>query len=148
MDLVLDREYYPGGTNGTLHLEGKKLSKSIEPSAAFFKQSMTCIPEGIYELELILDNSMQGILLFNCPNGLRSNMLIDTVVCTKQLQRNIVLVSEITGEGRGVPSQKALTNLTHLIEQALQKGEKATLEIRSYPEHALNLTCHRIEWMD
>ena len=148
MDLVLDREYWPGGTNGTLLLEGKILGKSIEPSAAYFKQNTSCIPEGIYELDLILDNSMQGIYLFNCPNGLRSHMLKDTMVCTKQLQRNIVLVSEITGEGRGVPCPTDLAILTHLIEQALKKGEKATLEIRSYPEHALNLTCHQIEWMD
>ncbi|RAI85609.1 DUF5675 family protein [Algoriphagus yeomjeoni] len=148
MDLVLDREYYPGGTNGSLILEGKILCKCIELPAAFFKPQSVCISEGIYELDFIPDSTKQRISLFRCPNGIRSEKPTEVELCTKQLQRNIVLVSEITGEGRGVPSPKALANLTHLIGQALQKGEKATLEIRSYPEHALNLTCHQIEWMD
>ena len=148
MDLVLDREYYPGGTNGTLSLDGKILCKCIEPPTAFFKSDLACLSEGNYELDLLPDNQMQRIILFKCPNGIRSANPERLELCTKQVQQNIVPVSEITGEGRGVPSSKALDYLTHLIEQALQKGEKATLEIRSCPEQALNLTCHQIEWME
>ncbi|SFT42390.1 hypothetical protein SAMN04489724_0694 [Algoriphagus locisalis] len=148
MDLVLDREYWPGGTNAALLLDGKTLCQCIEPPAAHFRADVACIPEGNYELDLIPDTHMQRISLFGCPNGIRSDKPTEVEICTRQLQRNIVLVSEITGEGRGVPCQKAWTNLLHLIGQALQRGEKATLEIRSYPEHALNLTCHQLEWMD
>tara|TARA_R110002020_G_scaffold435805_1_gene646039 strand:- start:924 stop:1370 length:447 start_codon:yes stop_codon:yes gene_type:complete len=148
MDLVLNREYWPGGTNSTLLLDGKILCQCIEPPAAHFRPVMACIPEDNYELDLIHDTPMQGISLFKCPNGLRSEMPTEVELCIRQLHRNIVLVSEITGEGRGVPCQKAWENLLHLIGQALNKGEKATLEIRSYPENALNLTFHRIEWMD
>lgn len=79
---------------------------------------------------------------------MRSELRPEVEIGIVSLHRNIILVSEITGEGRGVSSQKAKDKLTHLIEQALKRGEKATLEIRSYPENALNLTCHRIEWMD
>lgn len=138
MDLVLDREYWPGGTNGALLLDGKTLCQCMEPPAAYFRADTACIPEGIYELDLISDTPMQRISLFRCPNGIRSDMPTEVEICTRQLQRNIVLVSEITGEGRGVPCQKAWTNLLHLIGQTLQRGEKATLEIRSYPEHARN----------
>ncbi|MEB2787180.1 DUF5675 family protein [Algoriphagus persicinus] len=148
MDLVLDREYWPGGTNSTLQLDGKILCRCIEPPAAYFEPDLDCIPEGIYELDLIPDTSMQRIKLFRCPNGLRSDKPTEVELCTKQLQRNIVPVSEITGEGRGVPCHKAVENLLHLVGQALSKGEKATLEIRSCPEYALNLTCHQIAWMD
>mgnify|MGYP003643785786 CR=1 FL=1 len=148
MDLVLDREYWPGGTNSTLLHEGKMLCRCIEPPAAHFLQDTTCIREGIYELDFIPDTTMQRISLFRCPNGIKSDKPTEVELCMKQLHRNIVLVSEITGEGRGVPSQKALDELLHLVDQALKRGEKATLEIRSYPEHALNLTCHQIEWMD
>lgn len=148
MDLVLDREYYPGGTNGTLSLDGKILCKCTEPPAAFFKPDLACFPEGNYELDLIPANHKQRIVLFKCPNGIRSAKPIEVEIGTKTMERNIVPVSEITGEGRGTPSAQAWEDLLHRIGQALQRGEKATLEIRSYPEHALNLTCHQIAWMD
>ena len=148
MDLVLNREYWPGGTNSALLLDGKTLCKCIEPPAAHFKPSTACIPEGNYELAIIPDTSMQRISLFRCPNGLRANRPTEVDICIRQLHHNIVLVSEITGEGRGVPSQKAWERLLQLVGQAHQKGEKATLEIRSYPENALNLTFHQIAWMD
>lgn len=148
MDLVLDREYWPGGTNGVLLLDGKKLCLSIEPPAACFGSVEACIQEGYYELDLIPDNQMQRIGLFRCPGGIKSTHPEAGALCTKVLHRNIVPVSEITGEGKGVPSQKAMEHLLHLIGQAHQNGEKATLEIRSYPENALNLAFHEIAWMD
>lgn len=148
MDFVLDREYWPGGTNSALLHEGKMLCRCIEPPAAHFGQDTTCIREGIYEFDLIPDTPMQRIRLFKTRNGIRYSKPTEVELCTKLLHRNIVLVSEITGEGRGVPCQKALDNLLHLVGQAHKRGEKATLEIRSYPEHALNLTCHQIAWMD
>src|SRR5690606_24220105 len=97
----------PGGTNGALLLDGKILCRCIEPPAAHFLQDMTCIREGIYELDFIPDTTLQRISLFRCPNGIRSDKPTEVELCTKQLQRNIVPVSEITGEGKGVPSQKA-----------------------------------------
>ena len=148
MDLVLDREYYPGGTNGAILLEGKTLCHCIEPPAAHFRPALACFPEGNYELDLIPANHKQRIVLFKCPNGIRSAKPTGVEICTGIKQRNIVPVSEITGEGRGTPSAQAWEDLLHRIGQALQRGEKATLEIRSYPEHALNLTCHQIAWMD
>ncbi|WBL44278.1 DUF5675 family protein [Algoriphagus halophytocola] len=148
MDLVLNREYYPGGTNGVLLQDASMLCKCIEPPAAYFKPLISCIAEGIYELELIPDNQTQRIRLFRCPNGIRSGIPIEVEISTITMERNIVPVSEITGEGRGTPSPKAWQNLLDLVGQALQQGEKATLEIRSYPENALNLTFHQIEWMD
>lgn len=148
MDLVLDREYWPGGTNGSLLCNGNILSHTAELPVAHFRQPLSCIPEGIYELELVQVYTHQKINLFKTPNGIRSPLRPEVEIGIELLHRNIILVSEITGEGRGVPSPKALAKLLHLVDQALKRGEKATLEIRSYPEHALNLTCHQIEWMD
>ncbi|MBN7814711.1 DUF5675 family protein [Algoriphagus pacificus] len=148
MDLVLDREYFPGGTNGVFLLDGKILCYCIEAPSDFFRQGISCIPEGIYELDLISNKTSKEIRLFNCPNGIRSHESSEVAISTRNLDQNIILVSEITGEGMGKPSKKAETSFLHLIEQALKKGEKVTLEIRSCPDNALNLTCHQIEWMD
>ncbi|SFB46424.1 DUF5675 family protein [Algoriphagus aquimarinus] len=148
MDLVLERECWPGGTNGTLLHDGQILSRTIEKPSAHFKPAVACCPEAVYQVERLYINRKAGLYLFRTPNGIKQAISPQVEIGVLPLHRNIVLVSEITGEGRGVPSQKALDELLHLVDQALKRGEKATLEIRSYPEHALNLTCHQIEWMD
>lgn len=148
MDLVLERECWPGGTNGTLLLDGQVLCRTVEKSAAHFKPTVACCPEGIYQLAHFRINNKESLYLFNTPNGVRQAISPQVEIGVLPLHRNIVLVSEITGEGRGVPSQKAWEQLLQLVGQAHLKGEKATLEIRSYPENALNLTFHQIAWMD
>lgn len=148
MQLVLNREYWPGGTNGTLTLESKILGVTVEPKATHFGSGRACIPEGVYTLRLELDGGNQKILLTKTGSNSRKFGQPEPELGVEQLHRNIVLVSEITGEGRGVPSREAFQNLVSQIGQTLGKGEKATLEIRSCPECALNLTYHQIQWMD
>lgn len=154
MHLVLTREYWPTGTNGSLSLDGKEISKTIEAPAAQFEPSLSCLREGIYLLNCLANPPKMAFALFKDRIGLplpdyplaelNASVQLDGSV----LQRNIVMVSEITGEGRGLPSLENLQKLFSLIGQILLKSERAILEIRSCPEHALNLTCHCIEWMD
>lgn len=148
MNLVLTREYWPGGTNGTLTLQSKILGVTIEPKAPHFGSGMSCIPEGVYTLSLKIVGEIKKIILTNSGSNGPSVVRSEPELGVEQLHCNIVLVSEITGEGRGTPSVKAWNHLLIQIAQALGKGEKATLEIRSYPENALNLTYHQIAWMD
>jgi hypothetical protein len=147
MQLVLNREYWPGGTNGILTLQSETVSVTIEPKATHFGSGLSCIPEGVYALRLEMGGGEKIFLTNAGPNGRRAGQS-DPELGVEQLHRNIVLVSEITGEGRGVPNRDAFKQLVSLIGQALGKGERATLEIRSYPEAALNLTYHQIRWMD
>lgn len=148
MKFLLTREYWPGGTNGSLSYNGKILCATAELSAACFHSSMACLPEGLYELDLVQSSSEQQIVVFKNSGSHKSEIRRKAELGLTQLHRNIVLVSEITGEGRGVPSREAFQNVTSLIGQASGKGERASLEIRSCPECALNLTYHQIRWMD
>ena len=148
MQLVLNREYWPGGTNGSLYHNGKILCATTELPAVCFMPAISCLPEGTYELQLVCCAIERQIKLFKIPNSGKLKTGIEAELGTRQLHRSIVLVSEITGEGKGIPSTDACQNLASLIAQALEKGESAYLEIRSYPELALNLTYHQIQWMD
>ncbi|WP_026969314.1 DUF5675 family protein [Algoriphagus terrigena] len=148
MKFLLTREYWPGGTNGSLSYNGKILCATAELPSACFHPSMACLPEGVYELDLVQSSSEQQIAVFQNSGSHKSKIPRKAELGLTQLHRNIVLVSEITGEGRGVPGREVFQNLTSLIGQTLGKGEKATLEIRSCPECALNLTYHQIQWMD
>lgn len=148
MELVLSREYWPGGTNGTLKLNSKILAETVEPKAPHFGSGVTCIPEGVYTLRMEVVGDIRKILLTKSGLENRTVRRSKPQLGVEQLQDNIVLVSEITGEGRGVPCIKSWNHLLNLIDQALGKGEMATLEIRSCPESALNLTYHQIAWMD
>lgn len=148
MQLVLNREYWPGGTNGTLTLQSETLSVTIEPKATHFGAGISCIPEGFYALRLEMDGGDQKILLTKAESNGRRADQFDRQLGVEQLHCNIVLVSEITGEGTSIPSEEACRCLASLIGQAAEKGERAYLEIRSCPEAAINLTYHQIRWMD
>ena len=148
MKFLLTREYWPGGTNGRLAKEGEILSDTVELPAACFHPSIACLSEGFYNLDLIQSSSGEKIIVFKNSGFDTTENRRKAELGVEQLHRNIVLVSEITGEGRGVPNRTALKQLVSLIAQALGKGERASLEIRSYPESALNLTYHQILWMD
>lgn len=148
MHLVLNREYWPGGTNGTLTLQSEILGITIEPKAPHFGSGLSCIPEGVYKLKLKIVGEIKKIILTNSGSKGHNLVSCGPELSLEQLNCNIVLVSEITGEGRGTPSVKAWTHLIIRIAQALRKGELVSLEIRSCPDRALNLTYQQIEWMD
>jgi hypothetical protein len=148
MKFLLTREYWPGGTNGLLARKGEILSATVELPAACFTPSIACVSEGIYELDLVHTSLDPQIVLFENSDKTRGGIRRKAELGLSQLHRTIVLVSEITGEGRGVPNRDAFKQLVSLIGQALGKGERASLEIRSCPEAALNLTYHQIRWMD
>lgn len=148
MELLLTREYWPGGTNGSLLYKREPLCTTVEPPSTCFEPSVSCIPEGIYEIRSLRSPTGSQMEVWRKSSGSNRMLRKEAELGVNQLHRNIVLVSEITGEGRGVPSVDACQNLASLIGQALEKGESASLEIRSYPEAALNLTYHQIQWMD
>lgn len=148
MDLLLTREYWPGGTNGRLYWGEEFFCFTIESPAIHFRPATACIPEGRYELQLD-DKSGQPALLSLSPCGKTISPLRQKAeMGTEMGMHQIVLVAAITDEGRGIPDPTALTLLKTRIGQLLGKGKGALLEIRSYPEQALNLTYHQIAWMD
>ncbi|PPZ91802.1 hypothetical protein C3729_07000 [Cloacibacterium normanense] len=122
MEIVLERMYFPEGTNGFLSLNGKEICKTIELPWRNNKARVSCIPEGKYKirkrysakfkwhLELINVKNRKYILLHPANNAL------------KELNGCIAPVSQITGEGRGNESRKAFEKLKNLVFPYLENG--------------------------
>ena len=122
MEIVLERMYFPEGTNGVLNLNGKEICKTIELPWRNNKARVSCIPEGKYKirkrysakfkwhLELINVKNRKYILLHPANNAL------------KELNGCIAPVSQITGEGRGNESRKAFEKLKKLVFPYLESG--------------------------
>ena len=122
MEIVLERMYFPEGTNGVLSVNGKEICKTIELPWRNNKTRVSCIPEGKYKirkrfsakfnwhLELINVKNRKYILLHPANNAL------------KELNGCIAPVSQITGEGRGNESRKAFEKLKNLIFPYLENG--------------------------
>jgi hypothetical protein len=60
----------------------------------------------------------------------------------------IAPVSRLVGEGRGSQSKHAFEKLKEVIYAILDQKEDALLEIRSFPDAALNLVQFERSWMD
>lgn len=122
MEIILERIYFPEGTNGFLSLNGKEICKTIELPWRNNKARVSCIPEGKYKirkrysakfkwhLELINVKNRKYILLHPANNAL------------KELNGCIAPVSQITGEGRGNESRKAFEKLKNLVFPYLENG--------------------------
>ena len=122
MEIVLERMYFPEGTNGDLSLNGKEICKTIELPWRNNKARVSCIPEGKYKirkrfsakfkwhLELINVKNRKYILLHPANNAL------------KELNGCIAPVTQITGEGRGNESRKAFEKLKNLVFPYLETG--------------------------
>jgi hypothetical protein len=122
MEIVLERMYFPEGTNSVLSLNGKEICKTIELPWRNNQARVSCIPEGKYKirkrfsakfkwhLELINVKNRKYILLHPANNAL------------KELNGCIAPVSQITGEGRGNESRKAFEKLKNLVFPYLENG--------------------------
>ena len=83
MEIILERMYFPEGTNGFLSLNGKEICKTIELPWRNNKARVSCIPEGKYKirkrysakfkwhLELINVKNRKYILLHPANNALK-----------------------------------------------------------------------------
>ncbi|WP_185974252.1 DUF5675 family protein [Litoribacter populi] len=140
MKLVLNRAYWPNGTNGVIRLNGVEVVRTIELPWRNNKRSFSCIPEGVYELTQryserwgwhvkVRNVKDRSFILFHSANDAQ-----------KELRGCIALVLSHTGEGRGIQSVLATNRFRDLVFEALEKGEEVKLEILSDPEEALNLS--------
>lgn len=128
MELELIRIYSPEGTNGEL---GLKICKTIELPWLQNQRSVSCIPEGRYELKkrftkkhnlhlLVLDvPGRDGILIHPANNALN------------ELRGCIAPVTIHTGSGTGSESRLANEKLKVLVLDALKRKEKVFITIKS-----------------
>lgn len=122
MEILLERMYFPEGTNGVLSFEGKEICKTIELPWRNNQKRISCIPEGKYKIRKRFSIKFKWHLeLTNVKN--RSLILIHPANnALKELNGCIAPVTQLTGEGRGNESRKAFEKLKKLVFPYLESG--------------------------
>tara|TARA_R110001632_G_scaffold63318_2_gene151421 strand:+ start:79898 stop:80320 length:423 start_codon:yes stop_codon:yes gene_type:complete len=131
MDLTLYRAYFKEGTNGTLFYSDKFLCHTIELPWKDNKRSISCIPEGQYEIKtrfskrfkhhLILpDVKDRSFILFHPAND-----------ALNDLEGCIAPVTYLSGIGKGIYSKDAMQKLLSLAYQSKDRKEPILLTIKS-----------------
>lgn len=131
MEFILNRSYFKEGTNGTLFASDKFICHTIELPWKDNQRSISCIPEGNYELlSRTSEKFNKHFILKDVEN--RSLILIHPANNAKrELRGCIAPVNCLNGIGRGLYSKKALDKLRFLIELAFESKERIFLIIKS-----------------
>src|SRR6185312_11622998 len=123
MELLLKRLYFPGGTNGSLLINGQYHCKTIELPWKDNQTGISCIPEGTYNVKRRISAHLGGhLILENVPK--RDLILIHKANdAVKELRGCIAPVSKLTGEGKGDASKAAFDPLFLQVCNAIERGE-------------------------
>ena len=119
MVLILQRTYFPDGTNGKLGFDGKFICNTIELPWRENASRVSCIPEGEYFLKKrfsakyqwhieVVGVANRRLILFHPANNART-----------ELNGCIAPVTKISGAGLGLMSRKAFSKLKTLVFDAL-----------------------------
>ena len=130
MVLVLNRIYFPEGTQGILEWNGTIVCYTIELPWLGNQRRISCIPEGDYFLQLRFSPKFKWhFLLMNVPG--RDLILIHPANDAKlELLGCIAPVTVHTGIGKGSASRKALEKLKALTKKAFEQNEEVILKIQ------------------
>jgi len=131
MVLVLNRTYFPEGTQGVLEWNGIIICYTIELHWLENQRRVSCIPEGVYVLQKRFSPKFKWHLhLMNVPE--RDLILIHPANnAKKELLGCIAPVTKHTGIGKGSSSRKALEKLQTLVYEALKRNEVVKISIQS-----------------
>jgi hypothetical protein len=131
MVLVLNRTYFPEGTQGVLEWNGTLVCYTIELPWLHNQRRISCIPEGEYVLQKRFSPKFQWHLhLRNVPG--RDFILIHPANdAKKELLGCIAPVTIHTGIGKGSASRIALEKLTTLVYAAMGRNEEVKIRIQS-----------------
>lgn len=131
MVILLQRTYFPDGTNGKLECEGKFICYTIELSWKENEKRFSCIPEGKYFIKKrysnkfkwhleVVDVKNRSLILFHPANN-----------ALHELNGCIAPVTKLSGPGLGLMSRKANTKLKGLVYKALESNESVELIVKS-----------------
>jgi len=128
--LVLNRIYFPEGTQGILEWNGTLICYTIELPWLGNQRRISCIPEGEYILQLRFSPKFKWhFLLMDVPG--RDLILIHPANDAKlELLGCIAPVTVHTGIGKGSASRKALEKLKALTKKAFELNEEVILKIQ------------------
>ena len=123
MKVVLQRTYYPNGTNGTLLIDDLEVCHTIELPWLNNQKRVSCIPEGSYRLRKRYNQKFKWHLALEAVKG-RSGILIHPANdAKKELLGCIAPVLYHTGIGKGVYSRKSLDLLLMKLNGVLETRE-------------------------
>jgi hypothetical protein len=128
MELELLREYDPEGTNGELKLV---VCSTIELPWLQNARSVSCIPEGRYELRKRVTTKRGQHLLVVDVKGRDGILFHPANDAKKELRGCIATVTNHTGPGKGSQSRLANEKLKALVFEALERKEKVFITIKS-----------------
>jgi len=139
MELILERAYFKEGTNGTLFCsnlpfdiaQGKFLCHTIELPWNNNKRSVSCIPEGQYELIPRFSKKFNHHLLVKDVKNRNLILIHPANNALKELEGCIAPVTYLSGLGKGTQSRVALQKLLSLVYQAQDRKEPILLTIKS-----------------
>lgn len=131
MELSLHRSYFKEGVNGALFVSGKFLCHTIELPWRGNQRSISCIPEGSYEVAPRYSQKFKNhLILKNVPG--RSLILFHPANnALKELRGCIAPVTYLGGIGKGIYSKDALDKILSLVHQTLDRKEEIRLTIKS-----------------
>lgn len=133
MELLLSRQYYAGGTNGSLYVAQKLLCHTIELPWKDNHPSISCIPEGRYAVERRWSPRFGYHLWIRGVPGRSLILMHPANDALEELEGCIAPVSLLRGEGRGSCSKLALSKVLAVLYTAFEKKEIPFLNIKSTP---------------
>lgn len=140
MVLVLNRTYFPEGTQGIIVWNGTLVCYTIELPWLENQRRISCIAEGEYVLQKRFSPKFKWhIHLQNVPG--RDFILIHPANdVKKELLGCIAPVTLHTGIGKGSASRIALEKLITLVYATLERNEEVKIRIQSNPSNPLRMT--------
>lgn len=132
MELVLNRSYYRGGTNGTLTLNGNFICFMLELPWMDNHRDLSCIAEGSYFLKHRYSQRFGNHLILKSVKKRRNILICTGIYVSKDLKGSLAPISQLSGIGTGVYSRIALQKILALYHQARDRSEKVQLTIKSY----------------
>ncbi|MBN4083016.1 hypothetical protein JYT50_01375 [bacterium AH-315-A23] len=131
MELHLHRTYFKEGTNGALFYNHRFLGFTIELPWLNNARTISCIPEGVYQLKARYSEKFKYHLQLQNVKGRSLILLHPANDARKELEGCIAPVLQLTGLGKGISSKITLQKIVSLCYQAFDRKEQVTLIIKS-----------------
>ena len=134
MVLVLNRTYFPEGTQGILEWNGTLVCYTIELPWLDNQKRISCVPEGEYVLQKRFSPKFKWHLHLMNVSGRDLILIHPANDAKKELLGCIAPVTSHTGIGKGSYSRKALKKLKALVYAALDRNEEVKIIVQSKKE--------------
>ena len=130
MELILHRTYFKEGTNGALFYNDRFLGFTIELPWLNNARTISCIPEGVYQLKARYSEKFKYHLQLQNVKGRSLILLHPANDALKELEGCIAPVLQLTGLGKGISSRITLQKIVSLCYQAFDRKEQVILIIK------------------